>query len=240
VPNHRQGQLHVPLERDTFDVILHAKQVTSLYGYALELRYGKGLALIPSLREAATEGLLLKDQTSNPTLFFTQHDEDKHLIRLVGCLTGKHPGIDGSGEIARMQFRRLNDNLGAITLEQIEFADSDFNYNQVQGSQTIALKVVPKENKVLQNHPNPFNPETWIPYYLAEGCDVQLTIYNQKGELVRRIDLGHKPEGVYTSRGDAIYWNGRNDQGEKVASGLYFYQIKAGRFQQVRRMLLLK
>ena len=90
------------------------------------------------------------------------------------------------------------------------------------------------------NFPNPFNPETWIPYQLAKPADVALTIYNMRGVVVRQFKLGHKAAGVYTSRSRAIYWDGRNMFGEKVATGVYFYTLTAGDFTATRKMLIRK
>jgi hypothetical protein len=100
--------------------------------------------------------------------------------------------------------------------------------------------LTPKETALLPNYPNPFNPETWIPYHLAHAADVTLTIYNTKGVVVRRFELGHQPAGYYTARAKAAYWNGRNANGESVASGVYFYQLRAGGYSALRRMVILK
>ena len=100
--------------------------------------------------------------------------------------------------------------------------------------------LVPKETTLLPNYPNPFNPETWIPYQLAENASVTLTIYDTTGVVVRRLDLGHRLAGYYTDRTKAAYWNGRNESGESVASGLYFYQFATPSFRQLRRLVILK
>ena len=100
--------------------------------------------------------------------------------------------------------------------------------------------LIPKETALLHNYPNPFNPETWIPYRLAHAADVQITIYNTRGTVVRRLDLGHQSAGFYTARAQAGYWNGRNRHGELVASGVYFYQLRAGDYTALRRMVILK
>ena len=96
------------------------------------------------------------------------------------------------------------------------------------------------ENTLLANYPNPFNPETWIPYQLSASADVSVSIYAVDGRLVRRLDLGHQVEGVYRSRSRAAYWDGRNEFGERVASGLYFYTLTAGDFTATRKMLIRK
>ena len=98
----------------------------------------------------------------------------------------------------------------------------------------------PKETLLLPNYPNPFNPETWIPYHLAHPADVTLVIYDTKGAVIRRLELGHQPAGFYTARSKAAYWDGRNTNGESVASGVYFYQLRAGEYSAVRRMVIVK
>ena len=84
---------------------------------------------------------------------------------------------------------------------------------------------LPKENRLLQNYPNPFNPETWIPYQLAQDGYLTLMIYDINGNQVRKLDLGYQLAGVYRSRERAVYWDGTNHQGERVGSGIYFYQV---------------
>ena len=100
--------------------------------------------------------------------------------------------------------------------------------------------LTPKQTLLLPNYPNPFNPETWIPYYLSNGVDVHISIYNTKGVLVRRLDLGHQMAGYYTDRTKAAYWDGRNAFGERVASGVYIYHLSAGDYSATRKMLILK
>ena len=99
---------------------------------------------------------------------------------------------------------------------------------------------IPEETSLLPNYPNPFNPETWIPYQLSKAADVTLTIYDIHGRVVRALDLGHQRAGLYHSRGRAAYWDGRNAQSEPVASGVYFYTLKAGDFAATRKMLIAK
>ena len=103
-----------------------------------------------------------------------------------------------------------------------------------------AAPSVPINTVLLPNYPNPFNPETWIPYELSKSAEVTLTIYNMRGQMIRQLKLGHKPAGVYRNRSRAIHWDGRNNIGEKVATGVYFYQLTAGDFTATRKMLILK
>ena len=104
----------------------------------------------------------------------------------------------------------------------------------------LLLELIPKETALLANYPNPFNPETWIPYQLASSTDVTLQIHAVDGTLVRTLSLGHKAIGVYQSRSRAAYWDGRNEIGEPIASGVYFYTLTAGDFTATRRMLIRK
>ena len=100
--------------------------------------------------------------------------------------------------------------------------------------------LTPKETILLPNYPNPFNPETWIPYHLANPSKVAITIYNTRGSVIRRLELGHQCEGYYTIRSRAAHWDGRNALGERVASGIYFYQLQADNVSYLRKMLILK
>ena len=102
------------------------------------------------------------------------------------------------------------------------------------------MRDIPETTALLPNYPNPFNPETWIPYHLAKAAEVTLTIYDVRGSVVRELTLGHQPAGVYESRGRAAYWDGRNTLGEPVASGLYFYTLTAGDFTATRKLLIAK
>ncbi|MFQ6044198.1 MAG: FlgD immunoglobulin-like domain containing protein, partial [Candidatus Poribacteria bacterium] len=99
---------------------------------------------------------------------------------------------------------------------------------------------IPRSFALLQNYPNPFNPETWIPYQLAENANVHISIYNSAGQLVRVLSIGEMQAGSYLTKGRAAYWDGRNERGERVGSGVYFYHLRAGDFQATRRMLIVK
>ena len=100
--------------------------------------------------------------------------------------------------------------------------------------------IIPEKMALLHNYPNPFNPETWIPYHLSEPADVTLTIYGIDGKVVRHLDLGYQAAGYYQNKSRAAHWDGRNNVGERVASGIYFYTITAGDFAATRKMLILK
>jgi hypothetical protein len=109
-------------------------------------------------------------------------------------------------------------------------------------SQVIRVVVpsAPLRFSLLQSYPNPFNPEVWIPYELAEEAPVKILIYDSAGRLVRTLDLGIQPRGRYTRKSKAAYWDGRNEQGDRVASGVYFYTLKAGEYVRTRKMAIRK
>ena len=137
-------------------------------------------------------------------------------------------GLDPAMIEAWIAQARLEDDGSLVFKQGIEFLEN------------LLASLIPKETALLHNYPNPFNPETWIPYQLAEPADVTLTIYDMNGQLVRRLMVGHQAAGMYRSRSSAAYWDGRNQLGEAVASGLYFYTLTAGDFSATRRMLILK
>ena len=103
-----------------------------------------------------------------------------------------------------------------------------------------STEVLPKETALLANYPNPFNPETWIPCQLSKATEVNITIYAADGKLIRSLELGYLSSGVYRSKSRAAYWNGCNELGESVASGVYFYTLTAGNFAATRKMLIRK
>ena len=127
-------------------------------------------------------------------------------------------------------------------IERAEFEnDGSIVFRQgIANLQRLLALLIPEETMLLPNYPNPFNPETWIPYQLAEPAEVTLCIYAVNGTLVRKLALGQTPAGIYQSRSRAAYWDGRNDVGEFVASGIYFYKLTAGDFTATRKMLIRK
>ena len=106
--------------------------------------------------------------------------------------------------------------------------------------QQLLVTARPEKTLLLANYPNPFNPETWIPYELATDTNVRLTIYNTQGVVIRTLQFGHQSAGYYTGRDRAAYWDGRNSVGEQVASGLYFYQLETDEMSLMRKMVILK
>ena len=122
---------------------------------------------------------------------------------------------------------------------QINLTDPAFQRGILMLERLLAT-LTPQETALLPNYPNPFNPETWIPYRLAKPTDVSISIYSVSGHLVRTLELGHQPVGIYEYRNRAAYWDGKNELGESVASGVYFYTLSAGDFNATRKTLIRK
>ena len=127
-----------------------------------------------------------------------------------------------------------------ITQAQIEDDGSIAFQQGIANLERLLALFIPEETALLHNYPNPFNPETWIPYQLAEPAEVTLTIHSVNGTVVRMLALGHQPAGIYQTRTRAAYWDGKNEVGESVASGIYFYSLTAGDFNATRKMLIRK
>ena len=149
--------------------------------------------------------------------------------------------LEGSANAPAVHSQPFADNLQQWIgqAKQSNVRDKTFQKG-IATLERLLLASRPTETVLLANYPNPFNPETWIPYRLAEPADVKLTIYDTHGAVVRQFNLGHRGAGYYTDRAKAAYWDGRSDRGESVASGVYFYHLKAGDYTALRRLVILK
>ena len=128
-------------------------------------------------------------------------------------------------------------------IEDVDFSGKTNKSHIIEvtvGKQGIKTHFIPPTFALLQNYPNPFNPETWIPYQLSQDASVTISIYNIKGQLVRTLHLGNQNAGVYITKGKAVYWDGKDAFGEKVASGVHYYTLRAGEFRATRKMVILK
>jgi steroid delta-isomerase-like uncharacterized protein len=134
--------------------------------------------------------------------------------------------VDSSGEIVSGPF--IHD----ITLDEIR--------NAVANLHLKLGEIIPEKTELLQNYPNPFNPETWIPFHLNSEASVSIRIYSIAGQLIRTLELGDRDAGIYISRSRAAYWDGKNEAGEQVASGVYFYTIQAGDFTATKKMIIAR
>ena len=142
------------------------------------------------------------------------------------------------GDVLEIKAESSNPLVGVQPLRHIVTVD-DVKNSRIQLAELVTYEI-PAKTELLLNYPNPFNPETWIPFRLAEDSQVSLTIYDRAGRVVRSIELGHRPAAVYQTRAKAIYWDGRNDFGERVASGMYFYTLTTKDFSATRRMVIVK
>ena len=167
-----------------------------------------------------------------------------HFIRL----TDVHPYYDQCN--AYEDYTMFNDaGLGVHYQEDLACEDEYgawYTYNEMRWGNAAPLasfnpdSAVTSETQLLQNYPDPFNPETWIPYKLANESHVSIDIYNNQGLLIRSIPIGEQPAGSYVERAKAAYWDGKDSNGQEVASGVYFYTLQADDFSQTRRMVILK
>ena len=156
-------------------------------------------------------------------------------LTVVEVETGRAAQI---GDILEISAHSPNPFIGVEPLQYTITAE-DVKRSLIQLPELVVYEI-PAETELLRNYPNPFNPETWIPYRLAEDAHVTLTIYDLTGQVVRTLEVGHQVAAVYERRSKAAYWDGRNDLGERVASGVYFYQLQAGSASFLRKMVVLK
>ena len=173
--------------------------------------------------------------TGRAVAAITTPDEAGYRSTVVDIETGRAATV---GDILEIFARSPNPFIGVEPLRYTVTAE-DVKQSLIQLPELVAYEI-PAETELLSNYPNPFNPETWIPYRLAEDAFVTLTIYDLSGQIVRTIDVGHQTAAVYENRSKAVYWDGRNEVGEPVASGVYFYHLSAGDYSATRKMLILK
>jgi hypothetical protein len=153
-------------------------------------------------------------------------------------------GLEGlkNKEIASIKFKVLANNVSPLSFEKAELYGSDSLpiKTKVINGKFSALAIAPKEAVLFQSFPNPSNPETWIPYPLKDGSEVVIRIYSTSGKLMRQLNLGYMPSGLYTSSERAAHWDGKDMNGEWTASGIYFYSIQAGKFSDVKKLIILR
>jgi hypothetical protein len=146
--------------------------------------------------------------------------------------------ISEDGDLFYVEFEALPNNTGKVSPLILEIAQISENLDITKFNGSIAI--LPEKSTLLQNYPNPFNPETWVPYLLVEPANATLKIYSTTGKLVRTLDLGYKDAGIYLNKGNAAYWDGKDEHGDSVASGVYFYSLQAGKFNATRKMVIVK
>ncbi len=174
---------------------------------------------------------------------------DDETIRLWDANKGIHlRKLEGhKGPVNSISFGRDNRTLASGSSDGTVLIwdyRSDANVDEPFSVESRGKKLVTlgqiKRNRLFQNYPNPFNPETWIPYQLASPAQVSISIWSEDGKLIRTLDLGDQLSGIYQDHDRAAYWDGKNENGEKIASGVYFYTLTAGDFTATRKMLIQK
>ena len=165
----------------------------------------------------------------------TTPDGAGYRLTVVDIETGQAAQIGDSLEI----LAQSPDPFIGVQPLQYTITAEDVRQSRIQLPELVVYEI-PAETELLANYPNPFNPETWIPYRLAEDAFVTLTIYDLSGQVIRTLEVGHRIASAYENRSKAIYWDGRNGLGERVASGIYFYTLTAEDFSATRRMVILK
>ena len=160
------------------------------------------------------------------------------LVLVAGAFGGEAAAPSGQPQVLEL-LNAANVQSWLSQAQQLALTDPTY-LNGITVLEQLHAALVPQETILLPNYPNPFNPETWIPYHLATDADVTLTIYDMSGQVVRQFGLGHQAAGRYQSRSRAVYWDGRNEFSEQVTSGVYFYHLSAGNFSATRKMLILK
>ena len=171
--------------------------------------------------------------TSGKQLASVQHQGYNFRLPLVDM---SQQQVVAEGDIVKIEVinstgQRIGESRFTVSQQEIATA-----YRIVR----IRYNPIPEFSRVLQNYPNPFNPETWMPFELSQDAEVSITIYDVSGQLVRTLDIGFQSAGIYSSQDKAAYWDGKTETGEKVASGVYFYNIELGDYSETRRMVILK
>ena len=150
---------------------------------------------------------------------------------------GRFRSVVGVGDLMEIFiYDQFNQMVGKLN-HKVSLTDIDQAYADVQ---VKVDDILPNKTKLLANYPNPFNPETWIPYQLDSDAEVTIHIHSLDGNLVRRLHIGHKLAGYYHVQSRSAYWDGKNRYGELVGSGVYFYTIDADKFSGTRKMIIVK
>jgi hypothetical protein len=161
--------------------------------------------------------------------------DNRNLGKLRLILVNGLP-LSGAGSLVDVQFELMPGADSTVAFDSIKLTKVELNAGLIKTTQGK----LPQKLMLLQNYPNPFNPETWIPYELNQTANVEIRIYNINGQVVRQLLLGQQLPGSYITKDKAVYWDGTNDTGEKVSSGVYFYQLKAGEKSLVKKMVIMK
>ena len=212
---------------------LRSGETSGEWGRMPRLQPGLGSGFRVKVKNLSTGAVSRERRSAFPTVIGAEGVDYRFTV--VDIETGRAAKI---GDILEISAQSTHPFVGVEPL-QYTVTVEDVKRSWIQLPALVAYEI-PTETELLANYPNPFNPETWIPYRLAEDAFVTLTIYDGSGQVVRTLEVGHRIAAVYESRAKAIYWDGRNGVGERVASGVYFYHLSAGDYSATRRMVILK
>ena len=185
---------------------------------------GEAINDLPVTVRHLSTGASMTDMTSDGRFSVTFVYLSNHLVSV--------------GDIIELAAYNSSGNLRIDPIRHI-LTESDIELGRISLGNLVA-SVIPNRSELLANFPNPFNPETWIPFKLKEASDTLITIYDVHGQIVRQFELGYIPAGIYQTKTKATYWDGTNNMGERTASGIYFYHLKSGKFSASRKMVILK
>ncbi|MEK7399632.1 MAG: Ig-like domain-containing protein [Candidatus Poribacteria bacterium] len=248
------------------DIVI--ENVTRLSQFSFDLIFNPSVLKVSKIEPASFTDWRpkpkdIKDMGEADIWLPTIIDNDKGFATISVSKT-RFSGVSGTGILATITFEAIGSGESGINFKNASFANilDEILKPILQGTKlTVSefmaydtnqdgvvdifdfIKGAPAEplvNKLGDSFPNPMNPDTWIPFNLADSGDVVIRIYSSKGQLVRMLDLGYKNPGSYATRSNSAYWDGKDDNGQPVSSGLYFYNIKAGNFTATKKMIVLK
>jgi len=226
---------------NTLQIDLMADCMQELYAFQFELSFEPDILEVVEIEKGS-----LLDSDGSATYWRLPRIDAKAGTIIAACTRIASESVSETGVLATVTFNVNGDGWQSVNplktvILRISDARGDIVENKlIANGLDFRKALMPRSTKLLQNYPNPFNPETWIPYQLAQDAVVTISIYDIQGRLVRKLNLGRKLAGVYITKERASYWNGRNNAGEKVSSGIYFYQLQADDYSATKRMLILK
>ena len=228
-------------EQDWLAVQVKVRDSRDLYGYQFSLVYDPAQVRIIGVHQS---GFL--QQPGHQTYWNAGASQQGVVRDIFECLQDAPMGIDGDGTLVTLYLVRTAQDTGLpLSLRIAEPVLVNSRGKMVAAHPREALfqaeeYQLPSQGRLLPNYPNPFNPETWVPFDLPQASEVGIQVHDASGRLVRSISLGLCPAGMYRSKARAAYWDGRDDVGEEVASGVYFCTLRSGDFSQTRRMVILR
>jgi len=252
---------------DIFDIKVTIKNVSALYKFSFKVTFDPSQLEVVGIKKESFMSWK-PTITSSKGADLWKNSEIDNLSGFVtfACDGTRNKGVSGSGYLATVSFKckstgkitakfsnismfDWNGNTIPLTIREAEINAIDYNPADTNRDGVVDIldlvdstKSAPFAGKfeLGQNYPNPFNPETWIPYQLERPANVVIKIHNANGELIRLLDVGYKQAGIYKDRENSVYWDGRDENGQKVSSGVYFYTIQADNFTATKKMLVTK